>query len=496
MSIGSAIADKKCYPFKNSHSFFVKNFLNGLCRYMQPGRAVPDSDGTAVKKPVEFEFVPVEENVSIFMDLIPPDSASAAQVRSKLSQQTAELRKLFDIYLAKMSEQEPCEYLKWSEQNRGTIQEKALFLIPKLKKVHWQLRNALECVYSDACTKVQQLMVFTQTTDCAVSVRIDDFVKYVEDNLHSEEIQKLEWKRDALLTCLNSRKLPRIPIVPPEQIAAAIKESTKQIDPITNFSPYGFCDDMLYLWIAFSQRFEEFDKMAKAIMMNKSSKLIDFSCLKTTIIEIMKELESKDQKQQTVVHIALMRIFFDRYYLLYPETMNKPDPPEFTANCVRVRNATPSQIFIDKKFMQPEMMEQTFVEIVAESEHLQEALELLGNVCFFTNFYDIVYCVFQAIKCIEKFVRRNGLVNEYGKDAEDGMNVRTASNDMAFDDLLPIFCGVFSVKPPLASIGLANTMVVSYGMDMSVPFNFAKMFFTSAVDIIERNVDQLFCQAT
>ena len=446
------------------------------------------------KAPVEFEFVPVGENVSMFMDLVPPDAVDAIDVRKRSRAQLADLQKLFNFYMRKMQTHDKPEYLKWNDYNQSNMQEKALAAIQKLRKVHHELQNAMEKVYSDACTKIQQIMVFKQETDCVVSVRMQDLVKYVEDNLHSEEITKLEWKRDALLTCIGSRKLPRIPVIPPEQIAAAIRESTKNIDPVTNFSPYGFCDDMLYLWIALSNRFGEFDSMARAIMDSKSSKLINFSCLKKTIIEIMKELESTDQKQQTVVHIALMRIFFDRYYLLYPDQIDTPDPPEFEANCARVRNATPADIYIDERFMRPEMMKQTFVQIVSGSVHLQEGIGWLNRVPFFTNFYDIIYCVFRCIKCIEKFVRKNGLENQYGSGTEEDLNVRTASNDLAFDDLLPIFCGVYSVSPPGTSISLANMMAVSYGMDMSVPFNFAKMFFTSGVNIIQRSVENLFCQ--
>lgn len=445
-------------------------------------------------KPVEFAFVPVSENASMFLDLIPPDAACANEIRKSSASQAEDLRKLFDVYMHKVDSRDRADSLKRSDLSVTNMQEKALVAIRKVRKIQQKITNAVEHVYSDACTKIQQMLVFTKETDCVVSVRIDEFKNYVETSLHSPEIVRLEWKRDALLSCIKARRLPRIPFIPPDQIAAAIKESTKHIDPVTNFSPYGFCDDMLYLWISLSDRFGDFDKMAQQIMETKRSKLIDFSCLKKTIIEIMKEVESTDQKQQTVVHIALMRIFFDRYYLLFPETIDKPDPPAFQANCARVRNATPAQIYIDKRFMRPEMMTQTFVQIVNESQHLRDAVGWLGQVNFFTNFYDIVYCVFQCIKCIEKFVRKNGLENEFGTGAGEDMNVRTASNDLAFDDLLPIFCGVYSVDPPGTSISLANMLAVSYGMDMSVPFTFAKMFFTSGVGVIERSVDQLFCQ--
>jgi len=130
------------------------------------------------------------------------------------------------------------------------------------------------------------------------------------------------------------------------------------------------------------------------------------------------------------------------------------------------------------------MLDVSFSRLVQRSPVLQRAVSSLSTVQFMTNPIDIIANVFTSLKAAEEFVRTNSLESRFGQFVSmfDPAKVASASDQLAFDELFPLFCSVFAASCPVNASAVAAFTGRIGAAGMSAAFDFAKLFLSSAVE--------------
>jgi hypothetical protein len=189
-----------------------------------------------------------------------------------------------------------------------------------------------------------------------------------------------------------------------------------------------------------------------------------------------------------VIKNGVFRMFFDRLFLIGPELfeVTAADALELSKRCGTLRWVTAREMAIPEKFMQPAMMHLPIVTLIQRSKLLQDAANEIDLIPFITNPIDIMAKVFNCLKMMEEFVRENSFQNRFGMFVSmfDQAKVSSASDQMSFDDFFPIFCSVFAVSAPSNASAIGDLMARLTGLGLPASFDFAKLFFTSAVQYV------------
>ena len=281
------------------------------------------------------------------------------------------------------------------------------------------------------------------------------------------------------------RSSVRMPTIPTEHLRRAMKESAACADESIEYSKYGFYDDFMFCFVMSRQDFlDEIDELVKDIIAQGNGELTDFRRVESLVAKIVKSLKPIDKKDVFVVRCGVVRIFFDRLYVISENYLRTGSCSErFTTACQIIRNLTPRVMGVSDYLMSAEMIETRFLDIVAKEKILQQSLNDIQMIQFYTNPLDIMACVLRTLKSLEKFVRQN-LANP---DADGNV-----ASQMSFDDFFPLFCLIFSIDPPVNAYDVSHLLSSAVGLITSSAMEFAKMFFTSSVEYIEHSEDEPF----
>jgi hypothetical protein len=106
---------------------------------------------------------------------------------------------------------------------------------------------------------------------------------------------------------------------------------------------------------------------------------------------------------------------------------------------------------------------------------------------FMTNPVDIIASVFIVLKAGEEFVKQNHLENRFGPYVSmfDRNKVANVSQQLSFDDFFPMFCLIFALACPVNGAAISDLISRLTGMALSPAFDFAKLFFTSALQYVK-----------
>ena len=283
----------------------------------------------------------------------------------------------------------------------------------------------------------------------------------------------------------------RMPSIPIEHVRAAMKESAAKVDVSTEFSAHGVYDDFLFCFVQSRQDFlDEIDELVKDVISQGGKQLADFRKVEGLVAKMVKSLKPIAQKDIFVVRCGIVRIFFDRLYVLSgdylrTEAMNG----QFSASCEILRCMTPRQMNVSDYLLTPEVMDQPFDKTVENEELLRNAIKDIAVIQFYTNPLDVMACVLRTLKAIEKFVRSS--TSAQGSESR----VYDVASQMSFDDFFPLFCFVFAADPPVNAHDVARLLSSAVGLITSSAMEFAKLFFTSAVEYIAHAEDEPFSQS-
>ena len=223
----------------------------------------------------------------------------------------------------------------------------------------------------------------------------------------------------------------------------------------------------------------------------------NFKLFTDLLMKYNRMLNVKNRNQKIVLKNALMRIFFDRFYILYPDIINENNSNSynFGNTCNSLRWSTPKAIDINPNLMKPEYMDKPFISIVHSSEVLQEASKELQMLEFFTNPIDIFIHTFSALKVVDNFVKASTFEKRVGKFITmfDKSLIISEKAQMSFDDIFLLFCLIFTVYPPSNSKKLSTFLSKMSGISFEPPLEYAKLFLVSTIQYIENyKVSELF----
>ena len=277
----------------------------------------------------------------------------------------------------------------------------------------------------------------------------------------------------------------RMPEVPIEHIRAAMKESAARADESIEYSAHGFYDDFLFCFVMSRRDFlREIDELVRGVIDQGNGELTDFRKVESLVAKMVRSLKPISKADVFVVRCGIVRIFFDRLYLISNNYLRaRTCSSRFTEACETIRNLTPRAMGVSDYLMSPDMLDKPFLEILEKEEILQDALKNIQLIQFYTNPVDIMACVLRTLKSVEKFVRL------HMSDPEKDGNI---ASQMSFDDFFPMFCMIFSIDPPVNAYDVSHLLSSAVGLITSSAMEFAKMFFTSSVEYIEHSEDEPF----
>ena len=239
---------------------------------------------------------------------------------------------------------------------------------------------------------------------------------------------------------------------------------------------------MIFYYIVANKLTDEFDKLVKTVSINE--KFINMKPFSPFIINFVRKFGEIEQNEVMVLRVSASRFFFDRFYLLNSNIYNyQPELSTFLQNCALFSKKTPHEYFVPEKYVRDGEYDLSFAEIVKNNQILHSYLEELLLVSFYTYPADILQCVYTAIKFIEKYAKTAILERKYGNNIDwTSEEAAEATSDLAFDDFFPIFCGFFSVSPPLNSLALFHLFSMIEKLVIPTSFDFAKIVFLSSID--------------
>ncbi|KAH0787896.1 hypothetical protein GPJ56_008245 [Histomonas meleagridis] len=254
-----------------------------------------------------------------------------------------------------------------------------------------------------------------------------------------------------------------------------LAKSIHFIDQKTLYSPESEVDVLINQYIY--PRIEDIDEILHDILKSQKPKLLNFTKLEIFIKEVINELQPKNEEEYYIIRNSLLRICFSQLHIISPNLLFDLDPISFSNSCNTVIKSTPKDLCLNERLFSIEMLDKTIIELTETNSHLKEATENLKLLNFYVNPPDILNCVFSSLKCCEMFVHDN-TYDEKKKKSK-------VQSEMSFDDFFPLFLAIFAVNPPPNSLRIGWFFTAMYGIDMAIPFSFAKLILTSAINTLK-----------
>jgi hypothetical protein len=318
---------------------------------------------------------------------------------------------------------------------------------------------------------------------CAVQQANDYFMANYETRRPSKLFRKLISLKTYVTNNLQSSRFIDMPLV---QLQASLQQSASQVIETIGFSPRCTFDDDFAAFVCAggALAIDKFDEISARI-----ARRLDMSPIKDVIGQSVQLLRPRTQGEVCVIKNAVYRLLFDRLYLKFPEPIAGPKsgPQGLGQLCDRMRWLTPRELSIPEKMMKPWMMDLSFTILVQRSVHPQKAVSDLSAIQFLTNPVDIIANVYLALKAGEEFVRQNVLETRFGQFVSmfDPRKVANVSDQLSFDDFFPLFCPLFSLACPINATVIARLVSKLKGVELSPAFDFAKLFFLSALEYVK-----------
>lgn len=155
----------------------------------------------------------------------------------------------------------------------------------------------------------------------------------------------------------------------------------------------------------------------------------------------------------------------------------------FENKCSLIRSTTPRILKISTSVIRKDLMDYPFTSLVKMSSDLQAASMNLQMIQFLTNPLDIIDLIYQAIKCIEKFVDNSSNDIKSGQVHKDQSKKAIPKvNTMSFDDFFSLFWPLFALNPIGNCLTVASLLTSVTNYSISSPFDFVKLLYVSAVE--------------
>lgn len=188
-----------------------------------------------------------------------------------------------------------------------------------------------------------------------------------------------------------------------------------------------------------------------------------------------------------IIKCAVLRNIFDRIYSIMPNILKEESDIAtrhiFENKCSLIRSTTPRILKISTSVIRKDLMDYPFTSLVKMSSDLQAASMNLQMIQFLTNPLDIIDLIYQAIKCIEKFVDNSSNDIKSGQVHKDQSKKAIPKvNTMSFDDFFSLFWPLFALNPIGNCLTVASLLTSVTNYSISSPFDFVKLLYVSAVE--------------
>jgi hypothetical protein len=430
-----------------------------------------------------------EYNPKFFVTDLRPGSEEARYANERYHESSRALIALMESLTQRSRFSLPDEYRFPAIQRPHAVQLTVQFAYAQGAALVRSLEYKTTAYFSAAARLVSSMLdLMRQKREDGIAVHCS--VRQVEDYFLSGYERKLSVAK-TLAHIVSLKKFtiryqdsPRFPEIPIESMQAAMRDCAGDALEAVDFSPYSRFDGFFAFFIAGSRELgAQFDTAVDQI-----GGRLDVTPLSGLIKATVQVFKPKLAAELLVLKHAIYRIFFDQLYLKKGRLLDGDpgDRRRLAKQCERVRWLTPRQMSIPEKMMKPEMMDVSFARLAQRAPQLHEAGELLASLHFLTNPIDMMATIFFALKAGEEFVRQNHFENRFGRWVSmfDREKVAGVSDQLAFDDFFPLFCLIFSLSPPITAVGIASFLTQLGGIALSSAFDFAKLFFTSAVQYL------------
>lgn len=438
---------------------------------------------------MDFVLPSVDQKLVPFIIIYAPDSIEGQQTLAQIDLNIQIVNSLVQEYINESTKSLPKLY-KTNPPDQSTLLPIAKYCLTKLKHYQSKLYHYNENYYMKCATMVSQGVHFL------MDAKNFNYCAHIDAEKLHESIIK-EHDENPTYTKLMSRikrmdklaekycNAPKFPFLPPEQLMAILRESSKFIEQSSEYCPPNTVDDFLYYFIMTHGGFAEMDELASIIISKINKNTIDFQPFNIFIKNYIKNFGPMTSNEAIVLRSSVVRIFFDRFYIQYADIYSRePDTEDFLASCNLMRWSSPSALGFNPKMLNRELFDTPFAAFAMKSPLIHKSLSNLSFVQFYTNPCDILASVFRSLKCCEEYVRKVGLDEKYGEllSMFDQTKLMTEANDMSFDDFFPLFCAVFSLDPPANAIAVKNFLESISRLSISSTFDFAKVFYISCVN--------------
>jgi hypothetical protein len=285
----------------------------------------------------------------------------------------------------------------------------------------------------------------------------------------------------------NSLLYPSVPI---EMVRLSMRESAQNVVETIEYCGRSQFDDIFSFFLCGSCEFgmKQMDEFVAQVSPGSEAKRVDLKGLNSVVQQFIQLLKPNSAAETIVVKFGVYRLFFDRFYLTNPRWLNGEDGcgEKLAIQCDRIRWLTARQMSIPDRCMRKETMDMAFATLARTSPQIQHTAELISSLQFMTDPTEILATLFSALKAGEDVVRQNEFENRFGGWTSMVDRDKVSSTDhLAFDDFFPLFCLLFSLSPPINAVPIARFLGKLTGLSLSPAFDFAKLFFTSAVEYSE-----------
>ena len=437
---------------------------------------------------IQYEIDPLDVEYFRFIELVPPDTEKGKKALADLDK-LIELNQNFFQECVDESEKHRRKLFMFNPASLSGLRPQVRYVTRKLEKMQQKLVEFSENFFITAASKISRIAHFlseAKKSNCPVIIYYHELRKFIQKQHDFDPLNVKLRKRIAILDFYANKmtKMPILPIIPDQQIIAVAREVSNTVDPVTLHSVPSVLDDFIYYYVMANDCLSYFDQLVDRIKVK--SKLINMKPLTPFVVKFAQRFGEIEKNEIQVIRVTLLRFFFDRFYIKYPQLfIEQSELEKFIKNCSKMSSMSTKELRIPKKFVRDGEDEVPLKDLVSRNGILQEALENLLKASFYAYPTDILQCIYGSMKCVEKYTKTAELERKYGSNIEwDSREAAVAASDMAFDDFFPLFTGVFSIAPPSNAVAIYHFFEMVEKLSIPTTFDFAKVIFMTGVSHI------------